>query len=413
MPSAPLSPQRSPTLSPQPPSRTPQSPQLSPQPSSTRTPKVRVKPKPLATSAGAEGWGSPRSPRSPKSPGKSPKTPKAKAPGPADMDPDERAQRSLDPNGELLTKLLVDADVGLVKAAYLRRLARSGGIFQRRQDLQKSDDGSLVHGPDLPRQLEYCKLFVVSHAWMAVEHPDPAGHRLQELVDELENFGAKEWDLVFIDYCSLPQPDFRRPQEPRTEEGPAPMETPSGRLSSRQSTRGQSKMMAPTEKSLSKVAAAPPPPIDACRTPSKRPPPPPPAASPEAALSRASSKQSVRSKRSSSNALQAKLAAVRAASKPSSREAPDGTQLKPEEAASFKKACAGMDLVYGSGLSHVLVFTEVHDLKGAGSSFTKVGRKYQELLLLLLPPPPQPKVQSQEGAGSWGRKGGRQGGKLN
>jgi hypothetical protein len=33
------------------------------------------------------------------------------------MDPDERAQRSLDPNGELLTKLLVDADVGLVKAA--------------------------------------------------------------------------------------------------------------------------------------------------------------------------------------------------------------------------------------------------------------------------------------------------------
>lgn len=49
------------------------------------------------------------------------------------------------------------------------------------------------------------RLFVISHGWLATRHPDPWRTQIQELVEELAVLRAADTDLIFYDYCSLPQ----------------------------------------------------------------------------------------------------------------------------------------------------------------------------------------------------------------
>lgn len=144
----------------------------------------------------------------------------------------ELSEQSFDPEGELLADFLAAADIALIKVRYLRELAASGQLLTRRQDLPDeppevspqvglllpraapSNEVSLrehlaVRGEELKRHLQLFKLFVISHAWLSAEHPDPTGVRLQDIVEELEYLGACNQDLVFLDYCCLYQLDKR------------------------------------------------------------------------------------------------------------------------------------------------------------------------------------------------------------
>lgn len=49
------------------------------------------------------------------------------------------------------------------------------------------------------------RLFVISHAWLSSRHPDPWRTQLYELIEELDAMRAADTDLLFYDYCSLPQ----------------------------------------------------------------------------------------------------------------------------------------------------------------------------------------------------------------
>jgi len=83
-----------------------------------------------------------------------------------------------------------------LKVAYVRWLAGRGGPFPRRQDLH---DGGFVVGVPSGRK------FVVSYPWASEYHPSPAGQKLVSVLISLLQAGASDDDVVFIDYCSLPQ----------------------------------------------------------------------------------------------------------------------------------------------------------------------------------------------------------------
>mmetsp|Transcript_138157 Transcript_138157/g.350151 ORF Transcript_138157/g.350151 Transcript_138157/m.350151 type:complete len:553 (-) Transcript_138157:31-1689(-) len=125
-------------------------------------------------------------------------------------------ERQFDPHGSMLAELLIECDATLLKVGYLRRLAQQRARLPRWQDLPLDHpEGlrdfracSVLRGEELRRQLQGAsELFVVSHAWLSAEHPDPFGSRLQELVEEFAVLRAKDCDLVFVDFCSLPQVD--------------------------------------------------------------------------------------------------------------------------------------------------------------------------------------------------------------
>jgi len=116
----------------------------------------------------------------------------------------------------VLAEVLIECDATLLKVGYLRSLAQRKERLPRCQELPRDPPDGLrdfrtshvLRGEELRRQLQGAsELFVVSHTWLSVEHPDPFGSRLQELVEELTALRAKDCDLVFIDFCSLPQVD--------------------------------------------------------------------------------------------------------------------------------------------------------------------------------------------------------------
>mmetsp|Transcript_20079 Transcript_20079/g.55947 ORF Transcript_20079/g.55947 Transcript_20079/m.55947 type:complete len:658 (-) Transcript_20079:68-2041(-) len=79
--------------------------------------------------------------------------------------------------------------------------------------LQTFRSTDIVRGEELRRHLSGASdLFVVSHAWLTKEHPDPTGVRLEELVEELQRLEASSSDLVFLDFFSLPQVDSVHPE---------------------------------------------------------------------------------------------------------------------------------------------------------------------------------------------------------
>ena len=88
------------------------------------------------------------------------------------------------------------ANYRFVRCWFLRELAARGGPSPRRQDLP---DDSYVDGHVPAGQ----QLWVVSYPWSAQTHPSPGGEKIRELVGELNNQGASDDDVVFLDHMSL------------------------------------------------------------------------------------------------------------------------------------------------------------------------------------------------------------------
>lgn len=60
-------------------------------------------------------------------------------------------------------------------------------------------------GPKCLKRGSWRRKFVLSHGWLSPGHPDPRRKHLKELVLLLENAKADDEDLIFVDYCSVPQ----------------------------------------------------------------------------------------------------------------------------------------------------------------------------------------------------------------
>ena len=78
------------------------------------------------------------------------------------------------------------------------------------QDLADGDYDVFAHGTWEKDR----RRFVISHAWLAEEHPDPSLQQLDALVSELDRLGTPDSDVVFYDYAYIPQKD-RTPAEQR------------------------------------------------------------------------------------------------------------------------------------------------------------------------------------------------------
>ena len=90
-----------------------------------------------------------------------------------------------------------NADIAWLTVGYVKELARRGGPFPRRQELDRRPENSIVGVVPPGRK------FVVSHCWESEFHPSPSGKQFQLLVAELKKLGASDTDHVFYDYCSL------------------------------------------------------------------------------------------------------------------------------------------------------------------------------------------------------------------
>lgn len=119
----------------------------------------------------------------------------------------------------VLEDFLVRNDIGLIRIAFFKeRLALSKQDdmckpLLRRQDVPRHH---VVHGvqvrgmwTDGPNSAQ--NVYAVSHAWLSTEHPDPGALHLEALVEDLSWLGAVDKDLVFFDYCSLPQVNLLHP----------------------------------------------------------------------------------------------------------------------------------------------------------------------------------------------------------
>ena len=135
-----------------------------------------------------------------------------------------------------LLAFLLDADVRLVRGAYLQELHAEGRPLPRRQEaeLERTRAGreALLSHEEIaerlrsPRSHKRFAVIAVSHCWEAREHPDPARFQLGIVADALSGFPAfvqqlipnryhhleDDWEAaLFIDYVSLHQ--FRRNEE--------------------------------------------------------------------------------------------------------------------------------------------------------------------------------------------------------
>eukprot|EP00434_Breviolum_minutum_P041225 symbB.v1.2.036668.t1/scaffold5227.1/size29621/1 len=130
-------------------------------------------------------------------------------------DPPKEAHYDLkDPAG--LAGFLIDSDIKLVRAEYLRSLLDADGRFPRRQEAETTtftdatgaSRSALVSHEEVqawadePKRAVICS---ISHAWEAREHPDPCGHQLLQVVHHtalyVAAYFAEIW--VFFDYVSL------------------------------------------------------------------------------------------------------------------------------------------------------------------------------------------------------------------
>lgn len=127
-----------------------------------------------------------------------------------------------DQQGPELDALLAPAEGGgeddcparLIDARFLVSLAQKGGRIERRQDLPPEAFLSFEQVKALPGSFGYKTLRVVcvSYPWLQPDHPDPKSFQLRILAHalslfvEYEVFG-KATLAVFLDFCSLHQPD--------------------------------------------------------------------------------------------------------------------------------------------------------------------------------------------------------------
>mmetsp|Transcript_14641 Transcript_14641/g.27492 ORF Transcript_14641/g.27492 Transcript_14641/m.27492 type:complete len:497 (-) Transcript_14641:136-1626(-) len=142
--------------------------------------------------------------------------------GPASGENEAPAKEEYDPTDPHdLVKFLVDVDIRLVRASFLRQLPQGSG-FPRRQEaehLQTNESKkALVDAADLwvwaDMQRSQNKpgetIYAVSHCWENTKHPDPFRHQLRALVDAA--FVADR-DWIFIDYISIYQRKRSEEQE--------------------------------------------------------------------------------------------------------------------------------------------------------------------------------------------------------
>ena len=80
-------------------------------------------------------------------------------------------------------------------------------MWPRRQEAENEPDALYR-----PKQGEDVEFIGVSHAWECMEHPDPCGFQLAQLVDSMPDFDSPE--LFFIDYMCLYQ--FKRSEQGRS-----------------------------------------------------------------------------------------------------------------------------------------------------------------------------------------------------
>ena len=104
--------------------------------------------------------------------------------------------------------------IAWVRVGYIRYLAVSGALLLRRQELPR---GTFVVGAPPQGRTRY----VVSHGWATENHPSPTGSRVAQLAVALDQAGATDDELVFMDFPSLFQkarsmPPGVAPQRERT-----------------------------------------------------------------------------------------------------------------------------------------------------------------------------------------------------
>lgn len=93
-----------------------------------------------------------------------------------------------------------EGEIVWLRVAYVHELAGRGGPCPRRQELRP--DGYLVGAPPAGR-----RKLVVSHGWETEVHPSPSGAKMRRLSKTLTRLQPPpaDDDLVFFDFCSLPQ----------------------------------------------------------------------------------------------------------------------------------------------------------------------------------------------------------------
>ncbi|CAE7249746.1 NLRC3, partial [Symbiodinium natans] len=103
---------------------------------------------------------------------------------------------------EDFVRYLHAADIKLVRGAYLKKLLSEGRVWPRRQEAE--DEADALYRPELTEDFKFVG---VSHAWESMEHPDPCGFQLRQIVDHARRHHRYFFDecFFFIDYMSLYQ----------------------------------------------------------------------------------------------------------------------------------------------------------------------------------------------------------------
>ena len=78
-------------------------------------------------------------------------------------------------------RYIIDADIKLVRPQYLRELLQQGRIFPRRQEAE-AEPGALFK----PTENDNFRVVTISHSWESMEHPDPCGFQLKQIVRRID-----------------------------------------------------------------------------------------------------------------------------------------------------------------------------------------------------------------------------------
>ncbi|CAE7771598.1 unnamed protein product [Symbiodinium sp. CCMP2592] len=107
-------------------------------------------------------------------------------------------------------RYIIDADIKLVRPGYLRDLHKFGLLWPRRQEAERHA-GALY----APTATDRFTVVTISHVWETMEHPDPCGFQLAQIVQQMDTdavralktgISCNRHDVhFFIDFVSLYQ----------------------------------------------------------------------------------------------------------------------------------------------------------------------------------------------------------------
>ena len=134
-----------------------------------------------------------------------------------------------------LIQFLLDANIALVRLEYLQELVAAGRKFLRRQEAEGEFTAAglpaLVQASELQKleidPLGNMSLFVkdpsprrvtvviesISHAWESMEHPDPHGFQLDQIIQRCPTITSTRSVWLFYDFMSLYQYGGRTPPQ--------------------------------------------------------------------------------------------------------------------------------------------------------------------------------------------------------